>query len=162
MKFAVPMLVVAGIAALWSPSTPVLVWNATASAPVGLYELRQTDSIARGDLVLVEAPEDARKLAAKRGYLPAGVPLVKRIAALADDTVCSFGNRIIINGNPVATRLSADTQGRPLPSWHGCYRLKRDQAFLLMAYVPDSFDGRYFGPVRRAAILGTLRPLWTH
>ena len=162
MKFAVPMLVVAGIAALWSPPTPVLVWNATASAPVGLYELRRTDSVMRGDMVLAEVPANARELAAARGYLPAGVRLVKRIAALAGDTVCSFGRRIIINGNPAATRLSADIQGRPLPSWHGCYRLKRDQVFLLMAHVPDSFDGRYFGPIRRAAILGTLRPLWTH
>ena len=162
MKFAVPILTVTGIAALWSPLAPVLVWNATASAPVGLYELWRTGSVMRGELVLAEAPSNARALAASRGYLPVGVPLVKRIAALSGDTVCSFGNRIVINGNPVATRLSADTQGRPLPSWHGCYRLKRDQAFLLMACMPDSFDGRYFGPVQRKAILGTLRPLWTH
>ena len=33
--------------------------------------------------------------------------------------------------------------------------------FLLMAHVPDSFDGRYFGTVRRRAVIGRLTPLWT-
>lgn len=156
------MLTATAVAAIASPRSPVLIWNATASAPIGLYELHRTHAIARGDLVLAEVPQIARALATARYYLPAGVPLVKRIAALSGDDVCSFGKRILINGNPVAMRLSADTEGRPLPSWQGCYRLTRNQVFLLMAHVPDSFDGRYFGPVRRAAILGTLRPLWTH
>lgn len=156
------MLTAAGIAALSASPTPVLVWNATASAPIGLYTLHHAVSIARGDLVLAEPPASARVLTAARGYLPAGVPLVKRIAALSGDTVCSYGKRITIDGNTVATRLSADTQGRPLPRWRGCRRLARDQVFLLMAHVPDSFDGRYFGLVRRSAIHGILRPLWTH
>ena len=82
MKFAVPMLAVAGIAALWSPPTPVLIWNASASAPLGLYELQHPNVIGRGELVLAEPPANARDLAAARGYLPAGIPLVKRIAAL--------------------------------------------------------------------------------
>jgi conjugative transfer signal peptidase TraF len=162
VKWIVLVLTATAIAAIASPRTPILIWNATASAPIGLYELHRTHALARGDLVLAKPPANALALAAARDYLPAGVPLVKRIAALSGDDVCSFGQRIFINGNPVATRLSTDTQGRPLPSWQGYYRLTRNQVFLLMPYVPDSFDGRYFGPVRRAAILGILRPLWVH
>jgi len=162
MKSTVLMLTATAIAAFASPRAPVLIWNATASAPIGLYELHRTHAVARGDLVLAKPPANALVLAAARDYLPAGVPLVKRIAALSGDDVCSFGKLILINGDPVATRLSADGQGRPLPSWQGCYRLTRNQVFLLMGHVPDSFDGRYFGPIRRSAIGGILRPLWTH
>jgi type IV secretory pathway protease TraF len=36
-----------------------------------------------------------------------------------------------------------------------------DELFLLMEGVPGSFDGRYFGPVNRSAIIGRLVPLWT-
>ncbi|NJO35955.1 MAG: S26 family signal peptidase, partial [Rhodospirillales bacterium] len=35
------------------------------------------------------------------------------------------------------------------------------EVFLLMEGVADSFDGRYFGPVPTASIIGRLAPLWT-
>lgn len=148
-----------GFAALADPA-PRLVWNASASAPIGLYWVSQSVP-ARGDFVLAVLPPDARRLAAARGYLPAGVPLVKRVAALAGDTVCASGNGVSVNSRWVATRRDADRRGRPLPRWSGCRVLAGDEVLLLMAGMPDSFDGRYFGPVRRAAILGRLVSLWT-
>ena len=111
--------------------------------------------------MLAELPDAARRLAAERGYLPAGVPLVKRVAALAGDMVCGAGAAIRINGRQVAERLSADLRGRPLPAWEGCRLLHGGEVFLLMEGVPDSFDGRYFGPVETTAIIGRLVPLWT-
>ncbi|WP_316979513.1 S26 family signal peptidase [Shumkonia mesophila] len=147
-----------GFAAFADP-VPRLIWNASASAPIGLYWVDH-DASARGDLVLAELPPHARWLAAERGYLAEGMPLVKRVAALGSDTVCVVRARIFINGWPVTERLAEDHRGRPLPRWNGCRRLADDEVFLLMANVPDSFDGRYFGPVHRAAILGTLLPLW--
>jgi conjugative transfer signal peptidase TraF len=102
-----------------------------------------------------------RQLAAERGYLPQNVPLVKRVAALGGDIVCAAGDVISINGRAVAQRLARDRLGRPLPGWTGCQTLDPDDVFLLMENVAGSFDGRYFGPVRRAAIIGRLAPLWT-
>jgi conjugative transfer signal peptidase TraF len=98
-------------------------------------------------------------VAAARGYLPADVPLVKQIAALSGDTVCAAGLQISINGSPAAVVRAADARGRPLPTWSGCRRLGPRDVFLLMAHVPDSFDGRYFGVVTTAAIIGRLAPL---
>ena len=144
--------------ALASPA-PRLVWNASASAPLGLYWLTH-EAIRRGDFVLAEPPDSARRLAAARGYLPAGVRLVKRVAALAGDMVCAVGRAILINGQVAAERLDHDGRGRPLPAWHGCRRLGPDEVFLLMGDVPDSFDGRYFGPIQRWAVVGKLVPLW--
>jgi len=148
-----------GLASLGRPA-PWLVWNASASAPIGLYRVLSGEA-ERGDMVLVRTPESIRRLAAERGYLPLNVPLVKRVVALGGDTICAIGNAIFVAGRPVATRLDDDRMGRPLPRWNGCRRLGDGEVFLLMEGVPDSFDGRYFGPVPVAAIIGRLAPLWT-
>ncbi|MBU6298653.1 MAG: S26 family signal peptidase [Alphaproteobacteria bacterium] len=148
------------IASIFAAKSPCLVWNVTASAPVGLYAVSPAEPLRIGELVLAEPPASARQLAANRGYLPEHVPLVKRIAALERDRICSIGNRILIDDRAVAIRLAFDTHHRPLPAWYGCRALGRGEVFLLMADVPDSFDGRYFGPVERSAILGKLRLLW--
>ena len=149
-----------GIRALVHPA-PWLVWNASASAPLGLYGVVHGHAVARGHLVLAEPPDAARRLSAERGYLPADVPLVKRVAAMHGDTVCGAGVAITINGRQVAERLSANSRGRPLPAWQGCRLLHGGEVFLLMEGVADSFDGRYFGPVEATAIIGRLVPLWT-
>jgi len=139
---------------------PRLVWNASASAPLGLYALN-TDKPLRGDFVLVRPPPAIRDLAAERGYLPANVPMVKRIAASNGDRVCARGTTIFIDQIAVATRLARDRRQRSLPVWSGCRHLGQGDVFLLMARIPDSFDGRYFGVTQRTSIIGKLVPLWT-
>jgi len=153
-------VVMLGLVAAVHP-IPRLVWNVSASAPLGLYGVVPHAVFARGDLVLAALPRAARALAAERGYLPSGVPVVKHVAALAGDSVCSRGMIITINGRPVTERLAADMHGRALPGWRGCQTLRPGQVFLLNAAVPDSFDGRYFGPVERSAIIGKLVAIWT-
>jgi type IV secretory pathway protease TraF len=44
-------------------ATPLLIWNASASAPLGLYRV-VVGPVKRRDFVLAEAPEGARRLAA--------------------------------------------------------------------------------------------------
>lgn len=146
--------------AMFAEPAPRVVWNASASAPLGLYWISYA-APARGDLVLAELPPDARRLADERGYLPAGIPLVKRVAAQGGDTVCADDETVSINGRPVAVRLARDRLGLALPAWTGCRALAEDELFLLIADAPGSFDGRYFGPVQRTAVMGRLVPLWT-
>ncbi|MEZ5831655.1 MAG: S26 family signal peptidase [Dongiaceae bacterium] len=141
-------------------TTPRLVWNASASAPIGLY-WRPDGAPSRGDLVLARAPLWARTLAAERRYLPLNVPVIKRVAAVSGDVVCAAGDAIFIDDRFVAQRLAADRMGRPLPTWEGCETLGTGEFFLLMADVRDSFDGRYFGVTERRNIIGRLVPLWT-
>ena len=148
-----------GLPLLGRPA-PLLIYNASASAPIGLYRVRPADPIQRGDLVLAHTPPSARGLAAERGYLPETVPLVKRVAAMAGDEVCVRDHAVSIDGRQVADQLGADAEGRPLPVWTGCRTLGPDEIFLLMPDVPDSFDGRYFGPVPVSAVVGKLVPLW--
>lgn len=141
--------------------SPILVWNASASAPIGLY-LRLGESTAScGDLVLVETPRKVARFADERHYLPLGVPLIKRVVALSGSTICGSGDTVIIDGAMVLKRKRRDGQGRPLPSWFGCHRLGAGEVFLAMENVPGSFDGRYFGALPVSAIRGRLVPLWT-
>tara|TARA_B100001939_G_scaffold344955_1_gene360547 strand:- start:682 stop:1185 length:504 start_codon:yes stop_codon:yes gene_type:complete len=146
-----------GFSAIAHPR-PQLVWNASASAPIGLYRVI-SGAPERGDFVLVRLPKSIEKLAAIRGYLPGGVPLIKRIAAVAGDDVCAFGGAIMVNGEIVARQRKVDRAGRSLPRWNECRELVQGEFFLL-TNAPDSFDSRYFGPVTSTRVIGRLAPLW--
>lgn len=151
---AVPLL----LSIAWRPPV-LLVWNASASAPVGLYRLLARDPIRRGDTVVAWTPGPARMLAARRHYLPANVPLVKKVVAVAGDEVCAGGAAIFINGSPVATRLKSDRAARPMPWWTGCRDLVSGEYFLLMDRA-GSFDGRYFGVTQQDDLVGRAVLLW--
>jgi conjugative transfer signal peptidase TraF len=139
---------------------PRIIWNASASVPLGLYVTVPGDTIAHGDLVLVRPPETLAAFLAERGYVARGVPLLKHVAALPPQVVCAEGPTITVDGETVAHRRGADRLGRPLPTWHGCSALGADEVFLLNAAEPDSLDGRYFGPLPRTSIAARLRPVW--
>ena len=142
------------------PPAPRLVWNASASVPVGLYSVQPGAHVSPGDLALVRLPEAARSLAASRYYLPANVPALKRVAATSGTWVCARGDAIEIDGAHAASRLVHDRMGRALPRWQGCRVLGEDEIFLLSARRADSFDGRYFGPGSRRDVIGRARLLW--
>jgi conjugative transfer signal peptidase TraF len=156
-------VVAGGLIALLGSATftpkPVLVWNSSASAPMGLYYVAQAASIRPGDMVIARVPERYRHLVAVRGYLPVSVPLVKRVAAYAGDEVCGHGRRIAINQRVSAERRTTDAAGRLLPTWEGCLVLRREQLFLLTD-SPLSLDGRYMGPTEGKDVIGKATLLW--
>jgi type IV secretory pathway protease TraF len=90
---------------------PILVWNATASAPRGLYCIAPLTGLRAGDLVLVQPDPASAALYAERGYLPLGVPLLKRVAALGGMRVCEHGGDVTIEGRHVANALPTDGRG---------------------------------------------------
>jgi conjugative transfer signal peptidase TraF len=149
----------AAVTAIAKPP-PLLVWNASSSAPVGLYAVRRGAPPRRGDMVIAWAPGPARALAAARRYLPASVPLVKPVAAVSGERVCALGPTIFIDGRAVAKRLRSDPSGRPMPWWSGCRLLGRGELFLLSGNVPEAFDGRYFGITATRLVIGRTALLW--
>lgn len=142
------------------PPLPRLVWNTSASAPVGLYRVEPGAAPARGDMVIARTPSAVRGLAALRHYVPLNVPLVKRVAGVAGDRVCAAAATITLNGRPIAARRARDTRGRTLPRWTGCRTLGAGTIFLLLAEAPDSFDGRYFGPTPVTDVIGKATLIW--
>ena len=140
---------------------PILVWNATASAPRGLYSISPLTGLQAGDLVLVRPDSASATVYAQRGYLPLGVPLLKRVGALGGMRVCEDGGVVTIEGRHVANALSTDERGRPMASWSGCRALSDGEFFALNAEVPTSLDGRYFGPSLLSSAIGRAIPVWT-
>ena len=156
-----------GLAALaWAsfvrPAAHV-VYNPSDSVPVGWYRIESADSLPRplsvGSIVLARLPGDVAALAAQRGYLPAHIPLLKRVGALAPQHVCIVGGVVQIDGVPAAAVLPADRMGRLLPSWPQCRPLAEGELFLLSATHPASFDSRYFGPISASAVIGMAQPI---
>ncbi|MNR30123.1 Peptidase S26 [compost metagenome] len=110
--------------------------------------------------MLIRLPDAVAVLAAQRGYLPIGIPLLKRVGAVAPQEVCVTGRIVRIDGGPVAAALRTDRLGRSLQVWSDCRRLRPGELFLLSTTNPASFDSRYFGPVGASAVLGVAHPLW--
>jgi len=47
------------------------------------------------------------------------------------------------------------------PVWDGCRKLEAGEWFTYAPRIWNSFDGRYYGPVREANMVGVFRPVWT-
>jgi len=148
-----------GASALCHPA-PLLIWNASASAPIGLYAVRPAGELGLAELVVVTPPPALAAFLDERRYLPRGVPLIKRILALPGQTVCRARRAVTVDGVQVGEALERDHVGRPLPVWEGCHVIATGDVFL-MNRTPASLDGRYFGPLPATAIIGRADPLWT-
>lgn len=164
------LLAVAGIglAALCAPVLVPLpariVYNLSASVARGWYRIAPLASLGSlhvGSIVLVRLPTGVAAFAAQRGYLPTGVPILKRVGAVAPQPVCIRGRIVHVDGADVATVLAHDGAHRPLQPWVLCRALAEGELFLLSDTHPASFDSRYFGPVDASAVLGVAQPLWT-
>lgn len=153
------MLAIDGLA--FVHPAPRLIWNATASTPTGLYALRPVDQLHGMELVAVRPPESIASFLADGGFLPKGVPLLKHVMALPGQTVCRTGDVVTVNGISAGDARDRDHLGRPLPQWSGCRTIRTGEVFLMNPTVPDSLDGRYFGPLPATSIVARAVPLWT-
>jgi len=137
-----------------------LVWNASASVPIGFYAVARISGVHAGDLVVVRPPEPLARFLADGGYLPRGVPLLKHVAAVAGQTVCRIGRSVTVDAIEIGDARERDGRGRSLPVWQGCCVIAKGDVFLMNSQSTDSLDGRYFGPLPAASIVGRAIPLW--
>jgi conjugative transfer signal peptidase TraF len=142
-------------------ATPAYIWNASKSVPIGLYQLQPAGRFAVTELVAVRPPEPLATFLDLNGYLPIGVPMLKRVLALPGQTVCRKGLAISVDAIDVGEALSRDNGGRPLPVWQGCRVVGVDELFLMNWQSEDSLDGRYFGFVPQSSVIGRALPVWT-
>jgi conjugative transfer signal peptidase TraF len=137
-----------------------IAFNGSASAPIGFYWLRGGRP-RLGDLVLVKLPKDLESWVVERTYLPAAIPMLKRVSGITGDQFCRFGGFVFVNGLVVASALRRDSMARPLPVWNGCVGVPENAVVLLMPRQSKSFDSRYFGPILRDQIIKIATPIWT-
>ncbi len=163
LKWAMATFVASSAIAVttWIDAPTKLIWNASASTPIGFYSVEPAKRLEVTDLVAVAALEPIASFLADGGYLPRDTPLLKRVLGLPGQTVCRSGVLISVDGVAMGTALQRDRIDRPLPDWQGCRIVADGEIFLMNWDVPDSLDGRYFGPIPASAVIGRAVPLWT-
>jgi conjugative transfer signal peptidase TraF len=139
---------------------PVLLWNASASVPVGLYRVHSIEKLGAAELLVARPPAQLADLLHEGGYLPRGVPLIKRALGLAGQTICRADLTVTVDEINVGSARERDHLGRKLPAWQGCHKLTDSEVFLMNWDEPTSLDGRYFGPLPVSSIIGWAEPLW--
>lgn len=131
-------------------SVPILaLWNTSESAPVGFYVYEHPPPARRGDMVVWRDPP--------RWHLGW---LLKRVEGVVGDLYCwdpGLGTHRL-NGRPMPPP-AADAIRIGIPVWHGCATLAPGE---IVGYgrTSDSYDSRYFGPVREAELWGVYLPVW--
>lgn len=136
---------------------PLALVNESPSLPRGLY-LRSGAEVERGSIVAIAQPERVRHYLARLS-MPSEVLLIKRVAAVGGDPVCSDGRTVSTPERRVQL-VGRDGEGINLPAWNQCRALADGELFLL-GDTAGSFDSRYFGPVRRGEIKGVYREVLT-
>jgi conjugative transfer signal peptidase TraF len=143
------------------PTSVKLIWNASASAPIGFYAVEAAARLEVPDLVAVEPPAPLARFLVERGYIAHGAPLLKRVVGLPGQRVCRSGRTITVDAVEMGEALERDRFGRELPVWQGCRVIADSEIFLMNWEVRDSLDGRYFGPIPASSVIGRAIPLWT-
>ena len=152
---------VVSLAALHSAlAAPFLVYNPSPSEPIGLYRLT-TAAPAAGRLVAFRVPPPGRAYAKQHlEYVMRGA-ILKEIAAGPGSIICERDGRVFIDGQHRGLVHASDRNEVPLPHWDGCHRLAAGELFAFSNRIPNSFDSRYYGPVRADDVIGVYRPVWT-
>ncbi|MGJ5199629.1 hypothetical protein [Bradyrhizobium sp. SZCCHNS3002] len=96
---SIALAMLSGIALLLGKSAldprPRFIWNE--SVPIGLYAVQPVSQWFVTELVAIRLQAPLATFLAAVGYLPVGVPMLKRILALSGQTVCRRELAIIMD-----------------------------------------------------------------
>jgi conjugative transfer signal peptidase TraF len=140
----------------------ILVINTSPSVAPGLY-FRSSEEATVGKLVDFCIPPAARPyVRARTGYGGDAWYILKPIVAGPGDLIDTTGAWLAINGRPIAQMPPAvDSAGRPLPVWRERRMLNADEFFVFSGRIPNSFDSRCYGPIKRSQIDSVREALLT-
>ena len=139
-----------------------IVVNTSPSVMPGLY-IKSSATPAVGCIIDFRIPELARVyVQARTGCRGEDWYILKPIVAGPGDLVDTTGDALFINGREIAPMPpERDSKGRALPVWRGARVFGPDEFFVFSDRIPNSFDSRCYGPIRRAQIAAVRRPLVT-
>lgn len=142
------MFMLMGLISMESRLPQLLVYNTTASVPVGWYLLLPPQDVSRDDMVVFTVPEDIEKLAVERGWLPKGTKMLKRVGGLAGDMYgVNKSRQFYVNGVYIEQASLVDGKGQQMPDRSSGIHMVEDDCFLPVGDNSHSFDGRYYGAV---------------
>ncbi|HVT89411.1 MAG TPA: S26 family signal peptidase [Tepidisphaeraceae bacterium] len=136
--------------------------NTSPSVAPGLY-VRSSAEPAVGQIVDFCIPRAARDyVSARTGHTGENWYILKPIVAGPGDRVDTTGDWLVINRRQIAPMPPmSDRDGRPLPRWRANRLLGPGEFFVFSARIPNSFDSRCYGPIKRNEIASVRRPLLT-
>jgi len=120
--------------------------NRTPSMPRGLYAEMNKDRYDIGDIIIFK-------------YNGRNSDLIKYIAAIYPNEFCIDEDAYLwIDGVPNA-KINIEKYPEAIPNQSKCQRLEPDE-LLVLGEHPDSFDSRYFGPIKVDQVIAEVWPLW--
>lgn len=169
------LIITVALLALWvlhfAMRQPIFVFflNISNSEPVGIYRVvdfnQETGKIRRrplkfNDYVIMTPPPNARPYVYGRGWLSKNHQLLKHVGALPGDKVYITDRAIYINDNCIGPIKTKDSAGLPLPRLRGLITISAHHFLPIANHAPNSFDGRYFGPVPDSLVQYIVKPVW--
>lgn len=122
-----------------------LIKQVTPSMPKGYYLTYRTEDIGRNDDVLFQPNEKTQQFIVGHGWLPKGVPLLKRIVGIQGDRLCIKQQQVVLNNKTIASIKDKDIKGNQLPQFQFCGVIAHNQYFVQGIANDHSFDSRYYG-----------------
>ena len=139
-----------------------IVINTSPSVQPGLY-MRSSEPPHIGSIVDFRIPPAAQPyVQARSGCRGDQWYILKPILAGPGDLIDTTTHWLIINNHKIAPMPPADDgNGHALPIWHVHRALGPDEFFVFSSRIPNSFDSRCYGPIRRYQIETVRKPLLT-
>lgn len=120
--------------------------NRTSSMPRGLYVKIDKIRYDVGDVIIFKHKENNNIL-------------IKYVAAIYPNEFCIDADAgWWIAGRPAA-KINIEKYPQGIPIQSKCQRLNPDE-LLVLGEHPDSFDSRYFGPIKIDQVIAEVWPLW--
>src|ERR1700761_900695 len=105
-------------------TTTHYIWNASNSVPTGLYRVQPAAQLTVTELVVIRPPDLLAVFLDLNGYLPDGVPMLKRVLALPGQTVCRIGLKIPVAAIDAGEPLNRDSEAVLFQSGRAARRLR--------------------------------------
>ncbi len=119
-----------------------------------LSRMRVDHAPHRGDYVVARMPDSGMTVGAREG-----TRILKAVAGVPGDHIRIAGTELYINEmHRDRLWLAKSLPGRQ-PGDFDTDRVLQEGEYFLMGTTKESFDSRYWGPIREDAILGYARPL---
>lgn len=132
-----------------------LSYQVSASMPKGFYWITLVHgALHRNEIVVFQPPKQFKEFLTAHHWLPDDGIMMKHVIGMPGDWVCKRDDYIWLNHHVLAPIFSHAPKGERLPELPFCQTLLHNQYLLMSLRVPNSFDGRYFGPVVRQRVIG--------
>jgi conjugative transfer signal peptidase TraF len=132
-------------------------YQETTSMPEGWYLYYPiTKKLKLGDVVLFNPPKFAEKIMIKHNWIGPNMPMMKHVMAVPGDFVCIKNNAVYIQHKKIGPVYMDYAKRKALPHLHLCGILPDNEFMLMSTLIPNSFDSRYFGPIKRNKIFARV------